>query len=187
LLSSSAVPAADTSLDELYEALAQLARGRRAGLLHERLTELAGASIDPPGRLLLRRVADEGEVRLGELAAVIGLDPSTVSRKAQQLERAGLLARTADRTDKRAAMLSLTAEGKRLLRRFDVARRRLLGEVLADWTADDRRTLATLLKRLADDFARQGQAGAVGQVDARAAASGSRRTAATSTQRSRRR
>jgi DNA-binding MarR family transcriptional regulator len=178
-----AVPAADESLDQLYEALAQLARGRRAGLLHERLTELAGATIDPPGRLLLRRVADRGQVRLGALAGVIGLDPSTVSRKAQQLERAGLLTRTADRNDRRAATLSLTAEGKRLLRRFDVARRQLLGEVLADWTAEDRLTLATLLKRLADDFARHGKASTAGQPDERESVGGSRpRRARTSPQ-----
>jgi DNA-binding MarR family transcriptional regulator len=174
------VPGADQSLDQLYEALAQLARGRRAGLMHERLTELAGATIDPPGRLLLRRIADQGEVRLGELARLLGLDPSTVSRKAQQLEQAGLLTRTRDREDKRAAMLSLTAEGKRLLRRFDVARRQLLGEVLADWTVEERMTLARLLKRLADDFARHGRPPPAAQTEPGSPSAGTRVPAATS-------
>jgi DNA-binding MarR family transcriptional regulator len=149
------VPSDDEGLDQLYEALSQLARGRRAGL-HERLTARVGVTIDPPGRLLLRRIADEGEVRLGGLAGLVGLDPSTVSRKVQQLEQVGLLRRGRDREDRRAAAVSLTAEGKRLLRRFDGARRQLLAEVLAEWTPEDRLMLASLLTRFTADLARHG-------------------------------
>lgn len=163
------VSASERSLDQLYEALTQLARGRRLGVLEERMTELAGARLDPPGRLLLRRVADQGEVRLGELAALIGLDPSTVSRKVQQLEEAGLLARSADRADKRAAVVSVTAAGRRLLKRFDAARRQLLAEVLADWSVKDRQTLASLLQRLAADFARHGRTAAGARASTEAA------------------
>jgi DNA-binding MarR family transcriptional regulator len=174
------VPSAEESLDQLYDALSLLARGRRLGRLEERITGLAGARIDPPGRLLLRRIGEEGQVRLGELAGLLGLDPSTVSRKVQQLEQAGLIARTSDRRDKRAAVLSVTTEGKRLLRRFDTARRKLLGEVLANWSVADRLALASLLRRLASDFARHNRSRAAADT-ARASApskrSGARRSA----------
>lgn len=173
------MPTSEDGLDQIYDALSQLARGRRVGRLHERFAALAGTRIDPPGRLLLRRIADEGQVRLGELAEGIGLDPSTVSRKAQQLERAGLVTRSRDREDRRAAVLSVSAEGKRLLRRFDAARRQVLAEVLAEWSLKDRLALARLLQRLAEDFTRYGGASARGagaerQADAEGRGSGNR-------------
>jgi DNA-binding MarR family transcriptional regulator len=54
---------------------------------------------------------DSGQARLSELAAVLELDLSTVSRHVSHFQRLGLIARTPDADDGRAFQLSLTEEG----------------------------------------------------------------------------
>ena len=102
---------------------------------------------------MLRRIA-EHQPRLTELAELLNVDLSAVSRQVRQLEDRGLVARSADPDDRRAAMLSLTAEGKEALAEFRASQRRRMAELLEGWSRADRAALATLLTRLADDLER---------------------------------
>ena len=83
---------------------------------------------------------------------MLGLDISTTSRKAQELESSGLLVRSEDASDRRASALALTPEGKQLLGRLKKARLRSLEQLLADWSHEDRTQLAELLERLVADM-----------------------------------
>jgi DNA-binding MarR family transcriptional regulator len=97
---------------------------------------------------ILCRLADEGAQRLGSLATAFGLDPSTITRQVQSLERAGLAARTTDTLDRRASILDLTDEGRTVLDRTRTYRRARLEQALADWSTDERADLGRLLTKL---------------------------------------
>lgn len=62
------------------------------------------------------------------------------------------MTREADPTDGRASALVLTTEGIRALRKVQDARRRLIADLVADFTLAEQRSLAALLGRLAERF-----------------------------------
>lgn len=96
---------------------------------------------------IMCRLADEGPQRLGYLAQAFGLDPSTITRQVQALERVGLAARSPDPVDRRASILDLTAEGREVLERTREHRRRRLEQILSDWSDEDRAELGRLLEK----------------------------------------
>ncbi|MCF6745912.1 MarR family transcriptional regulator [Blastococcus sp. KM273128] len=110
--------------------------------------ESSAQPLERSAYLILGRLRDEGPLRNGALAALLGLDASTVSRHVASLQQAGLIAREADPEDGRACRLRLTATGHRAVAATRKARRGLVRELLNSWPADDRRTLAALLERL---------------------------------------
>lgn len=112
----------------------------------------AGVPIDRAAMAVLGRLSVGPPLRLSDLASELNLDLSTVSRQARTLEDAGLLTRSPDPDDRRAARLELTAEGKRVVHEVRTARRDLLAGALAGWSKTDRNDLARLLGRLADDL-----------------------------------
>ena len=72
-------------------------------------------------------------VRLGEVAELLDLAPSSLVRVMDQLIEAGLLVRTEDAHDRRAKILALTEEGQRKVELIEQAfspfRRELLQDV----------------------------------------------------------
>ena len=94
---------------------------------------------------ILCRIADEGPQRLGFFATAFGLDPSTITRQVQALEKAGLAVRERDQGDKRVSVLDLTPEGREVLAETRQFRRSRLEAVLADWSDEDRRDFARLV------------------------------------------
>ncbi|WP_370376091.1 MarR family winged helix-turn-helix transcriptional regulator [Catenulispora sp. GAS73] len=103
---------------------------------------------------VLSSVAAHGPARLSKVAQHVGLDPSTVSRHVQNLERAGLLQKAADPTDRRATQLHVTAAG--LARLEEAWRRRaaLIRDGLSQWAPEDLRRFRVLLERFAEDVVR---------------------------------
>jgi DNA-binding MarR family transcriptional regulator len=96
---------------------------------------------------IMARLADEGPQRLGALATGFGLDPSTITRQVQSLERAELAVRSTDPTDRRASILELTDEGRIVLERTRSARRERFYSVLAEWPESDRTEFGRLLEQ----------------------------------------
>ena len=81
------------------------------------------------------------------LAATFGLDPSTITRQVRALEDAGLAARTADASDRRASILDLTPEGRDILDRTRTHRRERLSKAMHDWTDEERVEFGRLLAK----------------------------------------
>ena len=111
------------------------------------------AKAQPSVYPLLRRIA-EHEPRLTELAELLNIDLSVVSRQVRQLEERGLVARVTDPGDRRAATLSLTAAGEKTLTEYRDSQRQRVAKLLDGWSRPDRAALATLLSRLADELER---------------------------------
>jgi DNA-binding MarR family transcriptional regulator len=87
-----------------------------------------------------------GEINLNGLAEELGAIPSSASRLCDRLQAAGLLIRSAGRTDRREVVLSLTADGRNLLHTMRTTRRADIGRVLAAMSDHDRAALLTGLE-----------------------------------------
>lgn len=96
---------------------------------------------------ILCLLLDEGPQRLGAIAQAFQLDPSTVTRQVQAVERLGLAEKERDPSDRRAAVLSLTETGRTTIEQTREVRRRLLDEILREWPESDREAFASLLGR----------------------------------------
>src|ERR671920_2170119 len=82
------LPEPDTTEDALMSLMMALGRRMRQ--------RQPGDVIDYSAFPILKLLSHQGPMRLSSLAQVLGLDASTVSRHARQLEDRGLLERTGD-------------------------------------------------------------------------------------------
>jgi len=82
-----------------------------------------------------------GAVNLNGLAEKLGAIPSSASRLCDRLQAAGLLTRSAGRTDRREVVLSLTPDGRNLLRTMQTTRRTDIAKVLDAMSPDDQAAL----------------------------------------------
>jgi len=139
------------------EALGAVTRYGNLPRIHDQVCALSGTRLDRSAYGLLHAVDTAGPLRLSELAQLLGVEPSTVSRQVKELARAGLLARASDPADGRAHHLALTAAGRRSLVRVRAARDQVAGAILAGWADEDVAVLAGLLSRLAADLAAYGE------------------------------
>ena len=142
-------------VDRFDEALQTVARSITQVRLHERLLRSAGVRLDRAGATLLFKLSAKGDsLRVTDLAEVLGVDTPTVTRKVQQLERAGMVVRQTDPDDRRASRIRLTPAGRRTIERVRRARRAWLEQLLQDWDDDDLSVLANLLSCFAADLER---------------------------------
>ncbi len=113
----------------------------------------SGVRIEPAVAYLLSRVSEQGPVRLTDLAAGMGLDPSSVSRQVSALERSGWVTRDEDPTDRRASRVTATPAGRDVVAALTIARTEVLARLTPEWTDADLDTLTTILARLNRDLA----------------------------------
>ncbi|AWV20861.1 Transcriptional regulator, MarR family [Roseomonas mucosa] len=137
-------------LDLLAGALIDLVGALNSPRQDEVLLREAGVTLDRALFPLLVRIARAGSVGIVELAGQAGRDHSTISRQVARLERLGLVARQAAAGDQRVREARITEAGEQLIAAIAGARRRLLGRLLANWSAQERRSVAQLNRRLAD-------------------------------------
>jgi DNA-binding MarR family transcriptional regulator len=108
----------------------------------------ADYELSGPRMRLLGAMADEQRLRMGDLAARLGLTARTITTLVDALERERLVARLPDPTDRRATLLELTATGRGYLGRVHAVQQELAEQFLAPLNAAERRQLEDLLRRL---------------------------------------
>ncbi len=96
--------------------------------------------------MLLGRLGDG--VRQGALVEALGIEPPSLVPLLDQLERASLVERRPDLTDKRAKTLHLTPTGRELATRAEAAAQDLRAKLMAGIPAADIETTARVLERL---------------------------------------
>jgi DNA-binding MarR family transcriptional regulator len=109
--------------------------------LARRLRQEAGANLGPSQTAALATVERHGPLSPSELAEIERIRRPTVTRIVRHLEQASLIERVTDPQDGRASILSVTAEGRALLRRLRERKTAYLAKRLAALDAEDRRTL----------------------------------------------
>lgn len=141
-LDTGAHPGIDQTAEHVGQNLGRLIR------VLDRLRQHA----DTAATVVLDELVERGPRRVGEIAAALGSDPSTVSRKVAALVDAGLVQRRADPADGRAHLLAATEAGQQRWAAGRHHRTMSFAAVLAGWSEDSRRQLAALLGRLAGEL-----------------------------------
>jgi DNA-binding MarR family transcriptional regulator len=135
------VPEVDTAA-RLRVAIGRLSRRLR--------TTAAGsaAGLTPTRISVLLTVVREGPIRLSVLAESESLNPTMLSRVIADLGDAGLVARTSDDGDRRAAWVEATEEGRRLSEQMRRERTDAVNEAMEDLSPSDRHVLEKALPAL---------------------------------------
>ena len=100
--------------------------------------------------LLLLQLWDHDGCTQTELVDRLGLDPSTVTKMLQRMERDGWLTRARSDDDGRASIVTLSTAGHELRDRVTALWRQLEGEVFAPLTPGERDRLEALLRKVED-------------------------------------
>ena len=115
---------------------------------HERTAEaLASVGLTPPLFALLNVLGARTGAIQQELGQAMGIDPSTIVSRVDQLESAGLAKRRTHPTDRRAREVSITPKGRQALERARGLAARVEDDVLRGLSAAERRQLVALLRR----------------------------------------
>jgi len=119
-----------------------------------RLRQEAGDELSPSSMAALATIERRGPLTPSELAGFEGIKRPTATRVLQRLLEAGLIERTADPTDGRSAVVSVTKEGGSLLKKLRSRKNAYLAQRLRELPDDDVKALeraAGVLERLLDD------------------------------------
>lgn len=121
------------------------------GRLSRRLRSTAAArqaGLTPTKISVLLSVARNNPRRLADLAAAEGLNPTLLSRVTTELAAAGLLERSSDPDDRRAAWVKVSRAGRRLAERMRTERTDAVNAAMEALTAEQRRRLEKALPAL---------------------------------------
>jgi len=119
-----------------------------------RLRQEGGGDLSPSLTAALATVDRHGPLTPSELAARERIQRPTATRLIARLEEAGLTGRAADPHDRRSSLISVSPEGRALLRSMRTRKDAYLAHRLDGLDAEDRATLqraAEILERLLDE------------------------------------
>jgi DNA-binding MarR family transcriptional regulator len=136
----------------LSESIDRLIRRASVPRVHQRLNAAAGVRLDRSSYWLASWLADSNGLRLSELADVLHMDLSTVSRQVQSAERGGLVDRVPDPSDGRASLVRLTPAGYAALERIRGVQRAEILAAIDDWPTEDQQSFARLMDRFSAGF-----------------------------------
>ena len=149
VVSPAAAPAAGTAADGE-------APGERPVSEHTAVTEAGFPAVSASeARALIELLTARG-IAQGQLAALLGLEKSTVSRLAAGLERKGWLRRGRDGDNQRYVRLYLTPEGRVIAAQVWQAWQSRQARILAGLSAEERTGLAAGLRGLVRGLAAEG-------------------------------
>ncbi len=119
-------------IDELRTSARQIVR--EFGFMQ---TGLAGTDLSASAVHTIVEIG-YGTVRhANALAALLHLEKSSVSRLLKKLETSGYIDIGTDEADKRSRVLSLTADGRKLLERIEIFARKQMGNAISRLSADE--------------------------------------------------
>jgi DNA-binding MarR family transcriptional regulator len=115
-----------------------------------RLRQEAGVDLGPSGMAALATIERHGPLSPSEVAQRERIKRPTVTRIVRRLASAGLIDRVRDPEDGRSSILTVTAEGRALLRRLRERKTAYLARRLRDVDSEDRATLERAAELLED-------------------------------------
>jgi DNA-binding MarR family transcriptional regulator len=115
-----------------------------------REVERAGLSV--PEWRVLATLSRGGAITLGELAETVLAKQPTVTKLVIRMEVVGLVSRAPGTTDRRQALVNITAAGRTRVDGLLQAAKKHEARVLADLGADEARALKEVLRRLISGY-----------------------------------
>ena len=120
--------------------------------LRGRETQRPGALSNAQYGLLFGLAGGCGEMSSRDLALAADLSPATVTQMLDGLEAHGLVSRLRSERDKRVVLTTLTERGQEVIAEHRARVEPRWRAALSDFTAEDLRTTAAVLNRLAAYF-----------------------------------
>ena len=112
------------------------------------MDETDGEDVTPVQFAMLNTLADQSGVDQVTLASMVGFDPATSGSVISRLESKGWVRRQEDPGDRRRKLLSITAEGRRVVQRLQRQVDRVQDRILEPLSATEGRQLVRLLAKL---------------------------------------
>jgi DNA-binding MarR family transcriptional regulator len=138
-------PETSTEAAALTEVVTRLRRALRTSIRTDYPWEtLPMAQVE-----LLLALREHRSPRVGELATLLRLAPNTVSGLVQTLVESGLATRAPDPSDRRVAVVALTAAGRAKLGDWEQAHRQRFASALGQLPAADQASILAALPALA--------------------------------------
>ena len=119
------------------------------------VTAQAKVDMDRPSAAILQTLllSKPRLCRVQDLAAHLGIEPPSITRKTQELEQAGYLRRVPDPDDRRAIDLRITSRGRSIANRLWNAQRQIVADALQTWEPAERGQFVRLFERFSEDLA----------------------------------
>jgi DNA-binding MarR family transcriptional regulator len=149
----------ERSRAQIEERLLTLILRANRARIYDDLLRGADVAIDSSLYPVLSATAAIGPARVSELAEVVGLNPTTMSRHLRELERIELVSRTNSDSDRRATMVELTELGSAIVARLRDQRRELFSELLEGFAPEELDRFADYLERLIAGFVDRSRGG----------------------------
>ncbi|GAA5113084.1 hypothetical protein GCM10023339_16960 [Alloalcanivorax gelatiniphagus] len=111
----------------------------------------SGESLDQPSHQALRHLLAWGPMRPTALAEVLDIGASYISKIVRRLEADGLVQRSADPSDRRATLVTLTEDGETAARGVYALGDRMIAEVLQGWSPGEVEEYTRLTARFVQD------------------------------------
>jgi DNA-binding MarR family transcriptional regulator len=137
-------PLAD-ELSQCWHELGAVLRSRR--LLASLHPGVAGKLT--PSKIRALDLLKDGGLRVGELAAGVGIDDATATRLVDRLEEIGVVGRTSEPGDRRATTVALTPAGEELVAGIAAQRQLFFCDVLDALEPEERAELVRLTAKAA--------------------------------------
>jgi len=138
------------SKDEANEVFLGLLRVQKLLVAAKHSAPRLEDGVDVTAYPVLFVVAGAESVRISELATTLHNDVSTVSRQVSSLVTSGLLEKSADPSDGRAWVLSLTDHGREALERIQDSRATWFQGLLSNWDGPVTADFVARLRELGD-------------------------------------
>ena len=97
---------------------------------------------------LLKMMSMDGGHQVREVADFLGVTPPAATRNVDKLERMGLVVRTASRGDRRATLLSVSPQGRKLVREYEEVKAARLLPVIEGFASEEIEQFSRVLERL---------------------------------------
>ncbi|OMF18877.1 MarR family transcriptional regulator [Paenibacillus sp. FSL H8-0548] len=139
---------------EIFKALIELVSIMNRPDRDKKMITNAGVNLEAATFRVLVGIAHLQSTSVGDLAAMMGKNYSSVSRQIDKLEIAGLVNTYPSSSDSRIRVSELTKYGEEINAMISLARERVMREALADWTLEEKNGLLNNLRRLFESLQR---------------------------------
>lgn len=143
----------ENDLETLERAMRDFFQDMKRPQNWEHIKQRSGVAIDRPSAIILKSLLSApAPCRVQDLADHLGIEAPFVTRKTQELERAGYISRVQDKDDRRAIDLNITAAGRTITKKLWRVQRDIVAEALRQWKPAERHQFVTLFKRFSEDL-----------------------------------
>ncbi|MFI9081494.1 MarR family winged helix-turn-helix transcriptional regulator [Streptomyces sioyaensis] len=133
------------------DALGVLLRRENRAQIYGEVTRNIAEGIDEVSYPVISGLARQGPCTAAKLAVEVGLDRSVVSRRATDLQAAGLLVRSPDPSDSRGTLLMLTPAGHAAVAAMRSRLAHLIEEHLGEWPTEEVAVFVKILRHFVED------------------------------------